>query len=214
MKRVFLLLFLFVSVASYAQMAENVDCYEHNGCIVILYDLNVNESCNIKVSCSTDGGESFFPLKSVSGAIGVQSPGKNKEIVWDVLKDVSDFVAEDVIFKVDADGVSAISPIPYDQVEQKPAFQGGNTATFTRWMFSKLAYPPQAVDQRIQGKVLVQFIIGTDGTVSNVKVVKGVHPSLDREAVRVISMSPKWTPGMHNGIPVRIRYTVPVTFKL
>lgn len=65
-----------------------------------------------------------------------------------------------------------------------------------------------------QGKVIVQFVVDRDGTISNPKVVRGVDPYLDKEAIRVISSMPKWTPGMQNGKKVRVKYTIPVSFRL
>ena len=104
--------------------------------------------------------------------------------------------------------------VPFAIVEQKPTFQGGDANTFTRWVFSKIVYPEIAKENGVQGRVTLQFTIETDGSVKNVKVLRGVDSSLDKEAVRVVSSSPKWKPGMQRNKPVRVKYTFPVVFQL
>ena len=104
--------------------------------------------------------------------------------------------------------------VPFAIVEQKPTFQGGDANTFTRWVFSKIVYPEIAKENGVQGRVTLQFTIETDGSVKNVKVLRGVDSSLDKEAVRVVSSSPKWAPGMQRNKPVRVKYTFPVVFQL
>ena len=104
--------------------------------------------------------------------------------------------------------------VPFAIVEQKPTFQGGDANTFTRWVFSKIVYPEIAKENGVQGRVTLQFTIETDGSVKNVKVLRGVDSSLDKEAVRVVSSSPKWSPGMQRNKPVKVKYTFPVVFQL
>ena len=104
--------------------------------------------------------------------------------------------------------------IPFALVEQKPMFQGGDANAFSKWVNQHLAYPDIAKENGIQGRVTLQFTVNTDGSVSGVKVVRGVDPSLDKEAVRVVSASPKWKPGMQRDKPVRVTYTFPVIFQL
>ena len=98
-------------------------------------------------------------------------------------------------------------------VEQPAMFPGGPSA-LNKWLSSHLNYPAQAVQDDIQGRVIVKFVVGKDGSVSQVQVVKGVDRNLDREAVRVVKSMPKWQPGKNNGQPVNSWYTVPVVFKL
>ncbi|MBO4821322.1 MAG: TonB family protein [Prevotella sp.] len=95
-------------------------------------------------------------------------------------------------------------------VDVPPAFPGNVLS----WLAHNIHYPPIACEKNIQGRVIVDFIVETDGSVSNVKVLKGVDPSLDKEAVRVVKTMPKWDPGKQNGQPVRVRKNLPVTFKL
>ena len=104
--------------------------------------------------------------------------------------------------------------VPFAIVEQKPTFQGGDANTFTKWVFSKIVYPEIAKENGVQGRVTLQFTIETDGSVKNVKVLRGVDSSLDKEAVRVVSSSPKWKPGMQRNKPVRVKYTFPAVFQL
>lgn len=104
--------------------------------------------------------------------------------------------------------------VPFSIVEDKPKFQGGDANDFSKWVNSHLEYPEIAKENGVQGKVFLQFTVGTDGKVSNVKVVRGVDPSLDKEAARVVASSPKWTPGKQRDRVVKVTYTFPVIFQL
>ena len=104
--------------------------------------------------------------------------------------------------------------IPFQLVEEKPSFNGGDANEFSKWVNSKLQYPEIAKENGVQGRVTLQFTVNPDGTVSNVKVLRGVDSSLDKEAVRVVSMSPKWKPGKQRDRAVKVTYTFPVIFQL
>lgn len=104
--------------------------------------------------------------------------------------------------------------IPFQLVEEKPSFNGGDANEFSKWVNSKLQYPEIAKENGVQGRVTLQFTVNTDGSVSNVKVLRGVDSSLDKEAVRVVSMSPKWKPGKQRDRAVKVTYTFPVIFQL
>jgi len=104
--------------------------------------------------------------------------------------------------------------IPFVMVEEKPKFMGGDENTFTKWVAERLVYPEIAKENSVQGRVILQFRVNTDGSVSDVTVIRGVDPSLDKEAVRVVSSSPKWTPGRQRNKAVRVVYTFPVIFQL
>ena len=82
------------------------------------------------------------------------------------------------------------------------------------YLCSNIKYPTISQETGSQGKVIVQFVVDKDGTISNPEVVRGVDPYLDKEAIRVISSMPKWTPGVQNGKKVRVKFTVPVSFRL
>lgn len=98
-------------------------------------------------------------------------------------------------------------------VEQKPEFPGGDNAMY-KWLGDHITYPAQASEEGVQGRVVVQFDISKTGAIENVKVVRGRHPALDKEAMRLVKAMPKWQPGRNNGQPVKVTYTLPVTFKL
>lgn len=98
-------------------------------------------------------------------------------------------------------------------VEILPEFPGGSTEMY-KWIAEHIIYPAQAIDEGIQGKVIVDFVISENGDIENVRVLRAKHPALDKEAVRVIKSMPKWRPGQINGKNVKTSYLVPVTFKL
>lgn len=104
--------------------------------------------------------------------------------------------------------------MPFFAVEEKPLFNGGDANEFSKWVNSNLNYPSIAQANGVEGRVTLQFTVNPDGSVSNVKVLRGVDSSLDNEAVRVVSMSPKWTPGRQRDRAVKVTYTFPVIFKL
>ncbi len=100
----------------------------------------------------------------------------------------------------------------YFVVEQNPTFLGGDINKFRQWVQRRAVYPQEAIDNKIKGTVFITFIIEKDGSVSNVAIVNGVHPLLDTEALRVISSSPRWGPGLQRGQAVRVRYSISLTF--
>ena len=99
----------------------------------------------------------------------------------------------------------------YDVVEMMPSFPGGPSALLN-YLNANIKYPVVAEENGIQGRVICTFIVERDGSISNITVAHSVDPSLDMEAIRVIRNMPKWTPGLQDGAPVRVKYTVPVTF--
>ncbi len=104
--------------------------------------------------------------------------------------------------------------IPFQLVEDKPSFMGGDPNAFSAWVSQHLVYPEIAKENGVQGRVMLEFTVGTDGSVSDVKLLRGVDPSLDKEAIRVVSSSPKWTPGRQRDRAVKVKYTFPVLFQL
>lgn len=101
----------------------------------------------------------------------------------------------------------------YDVVEQMPSFPGGISGLRT-YLNQNVRYPAEAQETCVQGRVVVSFVVGKDGHISDVTVLRSVDPSLDKEAVRVIRNMPRWTPGKQGGEPVKVRYNVPVSFRL
>ena len=122
--------------------------------------------------------------------------------------EVKDYVAE-----VEEEVVEE-EAIPFQLVEKAPSFMGGGPNEFTKWVNQRLVYPEIAKENGIQGRVTLQFTVEKDGSVTGVKVLRGVDSTLDREAVRVVSMSPKWTPGKQRDRNVKVTYTFPVIFQL
>lgn len=104
--------------------------------------------------------------------------------------------------------------IPFMLVEEKPSFNGGDANQFSAWVNKRLVYPEIAKENGVQGRVTLQFTIEKDGSLTKIKVLRGVDPSLDKEAVRVVSSSPKWKPGKQRDRAVPVTYTFPVIFQL
>ena len=101
----------------------------------------------------------------------------------------------------------------FDVVEVMPSFPGGQSALF-EWLSKNIKYPVVAEENGVQGRVIVTFVVERNGSITDVQVVKSVDPSLDKEAVRVVKAMPHWIPGKQNGSAVRVKFTVPVTFRL
>ena len=98
-------------------------------------------------------------------------------------------------------------------VEKLPEFPGG-IVQFMKWLTRNLRYPPTAQSQRIQGKVVISFIVNKDGSIASPTIVHSIDPLLDREALRVVKMMPRWKPGLQNGKPCRTMFAIPVNFQL
>ena len=144
-------------------------------------------------------------LASTNTAIGAFTVEGNDEEAGEVLK-AKEVIAEPEPPKVEETKV-------FDVVEEMPQFPGGQAALL-EYLSKNIKYPVVAEENGIQGKVIVTFVVERDGSISDVKVVKSVDPSLDKEASRVVKSMPKWQPGKQNGSAVRVKYTVPVQFKL
>ena len=144
-------------------------------------------------------------LQETTTAIGACNVEGNDETAGEVLK-AKEVIAEPEPPKVEETKV-------FDVVEQMPSFPGGQGALM-QWLASNIKYPVVAEENGVQGRVVCTFVVERDGSITDVKVVRGVDPSLDKEAVRVLKQMPSWIPGKQNGSAVRVKYTVPVTFKL
>lgn len=103
---------------------------------------------------------------------------------------------------------------PFVVVEHMPTFMGGDVMKFRAWIASNVKYPKYAAENGIQGKVFVMYTVNTDGSVSDAEVIRGVDPSLDNEALRVVNSSPLWVPGKQSGKIVPVRFSVLVNFQL
>ncbi|UKK48833.1 energy transducer TonB [Prevotella sp. E9-3] len=142
-------------------------------------------------------------LAKTNTAIGTFDVKGNDEAEGEVLK------AKEVI----ADEPKVEEQKVFDVVEQMPEFPGGQAALL-KWISDHIKYPAVAEENGIQGRVVATFVVERDGSVTDVKIARSIDPSLDKEAIRVLKQMPKWIPGKQNGSAVRVKYTVPVTFKL
>ena len=116
---------------------------------------------------------------------------------------------------VKAQEAPAAEAIPFEAVETKPGFNGGDADEFSKWVNSQLTYPEAAKEAGTQGRVMIQFTVNADGSMSDFKVVRSASPELDAEALRVLtSCTQKWTPGVQDGKPVAVTYNFPIIFQL
>jgi len=105
--------------------------------------------------------------------------------------------------------------IDFSLVDKKPMFNGDTTeVAFLKYIISKTIYPKEAQNNGITGQVVVEFVIDEKGSVTKVKLIRRAHPLLNAEAIRVVKKSPKWTPGIQKGKPVKVRYRIPLNFNL
>jgi protein TonB len=101
---------------------------------------------------------------------------------------------------------------PFIMVEVMPSFRGGDINKFRDYIMKRTNYPQEAIDKKIQGRVFLTFIIETDGSISNVTIVRGIDPLIDSEAVKAVQSSPNWSPGLQRGQPVRVRFSMSLNF--
>ena len=127
----------------------------------------------------------------------------------DVPVDIQEYVRQEVVEEEVED-----DPIPFVIVDQKPSFNGGDANEFSKWVNAKLVYPEIAKENGVEGRVTLQFTIGKDGRLQDVKVLSAPDESLAQEAVRVVSSSPKWEPGRQRDRAVKVSYTFPVIYRL
>ena len=127
----------------------------------------------------------------------------------DIPVDIQEYVRQEVV-EEDVEEEA----LPFVTVEQKPTFNGGDANDFAKWVNSRLVYPEIAKDNGVEGRVVLQFTIGKDGRLRDVKVLNTPDESLAREAIRVVSSSPKWEPGRQRDRAVKVSYTFPVIFRL
>ena len=156
------------------------------------------------VSCA-----SIFKQVNVSSSIDIWD-----QIMRDLVTDLMRYDTRQIGENASLVDVVNGETIPVQLVEKKPSFFGCDANVFSQWVNERLVYPETANKNGIQGRVTLQFTIEVDGSVTNVNVLRGVDPALDAEAVRVISESPKWSPGKQRDRAVRVTYTFPVIFQL
>lgn len=145
-------------------------------------------------------------IEKSTKAIGALTVDGNDELGGEVLRIKEEIASPEPPKHVEDNKI-------FEVVEQNPTFPGG-TAALMSWLSQNIKYPVIAAENGVKGRVIVQFVVEKDGSITDVVVVKSVDPSLDKEATRVIKNMPHWIPGRQNGSPVRVRFTVPVTFTL
>lgn len=173
-------------------------------------------------------GLSFSYNITANGSIYIKIDNvkmKEEKITWQTNPD--GVILEDLFFQLQSDSLKYDELVNWnpneesvynevneiDKVDEKPSFPGGESA-MKSYLNSNVKYPAVAQENGIQGRVIVQFIIEKDGSISDVKISRSADPSLDREAQRVVKAMPKWNPGKLNGFPVRVKNEVPVAFGL
>ncbi len=147
--------------------------------------------------------EELMKTTTAIGALDVKGNSEDGE----VLKVTQRVADEPVVEKPEVENKV------FDVVEQMPSFPGGNAALM-KYLSENIKYPVVAQENGIQGRVVVSFVVERDGSITDVRVVKSVDPSLDKEATRVVKGMPNWIPGKQNGSAVRVKYNVPVAFRL
>ncbi len=152
-------------------------------------------------------------------------PPQTTEVI-NIVEDDVEIEDELILDDTEADQDTEIDIVDFDEeeeidedeiffvVEDMPLFQGQDNSTFRTFIQKNLKYPMIAQENGVSGKVYVQFDINGEGNVSNIVVIRSVDPSLDKEAIRVVKSSPRWTPGKQRGRPVRVRFTFPISFQL
>ena len=150
-------------------------------------------------------------LPFLAGAMFLVNPARAKAVSMDP---ETLAVSQETAFVAPTAPEDTIKALPFDLIEVKPTFNGGDAGEFSKWVNENLKYPKAAYEAGVQGRILLQFTIGKDGKVGDVQVLRSANPDLDAEAVRVISSSPDWTPGYVKGEPVKVTFNFPVVFQL
>lgn len=155
-------------------------------------------------------GEHKVSVFGVEHTINIEE-GKESELIVTENNDANNSTSSSDS-KIQEEEEEDDEPIPFQFVTEKPSFQGGDMNTFSKWVHENLVYPEIAKNNGVQGSVTLQFTVKKDGSISNIRVLRGVDPSLDKEAIRVVSSSPKWKPGKVGDREVSVNYTFPVRF--
>ena len=168
-----------------------------------------------RIKSSVERNKKGLALDVPSGNLTIMILEDDAMSLVDVLGKIFTFVRIDSTPQTSgvSEVASTFSEKVYESAEAMPGFPGGSDGLF-RFIANNLKYPLVCEENGIQGRVVCSFIVEQDGSISNISVVKSVNPALDKEAKRVLSLMPKWTPGREKGQPVRVKYSVPVTFTL
>lgn len=125
---------------------------------------------------------------------------------------LTDCFAQDTEVKLKE--VKAKSEQIFVVVEEMPIFKGGDVNTFRKWVQERVRYPDELIAQKVEGKVYIMFVVEPDGSVTNVKIMRGLNPLLDEDSIKVVESAPKWKPGMQREVPVRVRFSITIEYNL
>ena len=198
--------------------------------------IDVPEACSLRIAISvdrkgavvsaevddrsttcTDTAVFARALRSVRGRVfnaDPKAPALQRGMVQWTFQEPSRELGYDLVAMPEAVPEQAQDPNePLTFVEEMPEFPGGQEALLT-YLVKKVEYPKEAMDAKVEGNVYISFIVERDGKISEVKALRGIGGGCDEEAVRVVKSMPKWKPGKQNGKPVRVRYNMPIRFKL
>ncbi|MBE6262366.1 MAG: energy transducer TonB [Prevotella sp.] len=216
----FLLFIIFSFVCIYSQAQKNQTIKAKavkvsevlNDGSVIAYTMNNDSDC-IKVKITRDPNTFYYDDQIIdvpTGSLIIVGTYRHYSSTYPVVK-----IPKQEIKEVTPTKNSKISKSKkiYDVVDEMPVFPGGNGALL-EYLATHVKYPVVAQENGVQGHVIVSFVVECDGSIADVRVERSVDPSLDREAIRVVSSMPRWSPGKLNGYIVRVKYSAPVAFKL
>lgn len=206
------------------------EIYDDDGFPMLLKDTIIYNEDGSYVKCETSDSDVLDPntgepLKkmTITTHKADGTPADNMSLHWEIQGDTTLYTAEPFSITEESlgillGGLSALEDAPsndsiYQIVDEMPQFPGGEAAMM-KFVANNVKYPQEAKDKEIDGRVFVSFVVEKDGSVSNVKVLRGIGGGCDEEAVRVISAMPKWKPGIKDGKPVRVSYMMPINFKL
>ena len=194
---------------------------------VFSYSSSARKVPTLQASATPDAEIEIIPITQDTPPEPPQVP--LVPVVSDMLEIVDDDIQTETVFSFDdtdievpiysyrEDVVEEVideEEIPVVLVEQKPSFMGGDANTFSRWISQHLEYPEIAKETGLKGKVILQFTIRKDGSLGDIKLLRGMDPVMDREAIRVVGTSPRWEPGRQRDRAVNVTYQFPVIFEL
>lgn len=197
---------------------EELDAIFNDAFDVALEDNGVDEE-EIDALLKVRGIELPVLEKAAVEGAAAETADKAEEIVEGAAEEITEEAAKKATEAAEAaketvEEAVEEEGIPFILVEQKPGFGGAGADEFGKWVANNIVYPENAKAAGKEGRVTLKFKVDRDGSINNVKVIKGVDPELDAEAVRVVSSAPAWTPGMQNGEPVAVNYVFPVVYKI
>ena len=202
---------LVIGVFSYSQAEKNIEIPEPEVPIVETEIVEVTrQEDRPPITVSTK------PVQVVSDLMNIVEDDTEitTEMTFAEFDDEAVFADNVDDYGVGTPGDYAVDDTPFIVVEDMPSFQGGDLTKFRSWVEKRIEYPQIATDNGIQGRVTITFVIETNGGLTNIKVLQTPDKSLSEEVIRILKTSPKWTPGKQGGKAVRVKYTLPIIFKI